>query len=339
MPTPQNFNLANLSPEELALLQQALGVPRAPTSGSGWQPNTAPGNEYTAADGNTWHGGYSGGSGPSGEAGIGNQEAINTLGFFRDASPGHNSVGDLQHGFDPTTGQYMYSGRVPVKENGVAPALMFLGGAGLTLAGLGAAGAAAGAANGSWDILPEAIGSSGGGSTFTLPMMSSELPAVSSSFAGEFAPAAAGGAAGAGTASAGGGGSSGTLSKAALDGTNAFGANSVPGAYNVSGGGGMGWLSDLKDSGWLGPAASLLGGVLGSQQREQSQTSRNEIDPRMVPFLYGENGAMPLAQQQMLRQMNDPRIAQMYSQMRDRGGWLMQQPVAGNGFSRFFPGR
>ncbi len=103
--------------------------------------------------------------------------------------------------------------------------------------------------------------------------------------------------------------------------------------------GGGGFLSGLAGSGWLGPLATLAGGVLGSKSRDQSQTTRSEIDPRMVPYMYGSNGIMPMAQQIAMRQMNDPRISGAYQQMRDQGGFLMSRPVAGNGYTQRYGSR
>lgn len=53
---------------------------------------------------------------------------------------------------------------------------------------------------------------------------------------------------GAGAAGAGGGANGGLLSKAALDGTTAFGANSVPGAYSLGGSAGGGLFNAAADS-------------------------------------------------------------------------------------------
>lgn len=100
----------------------------------------------------------------------------------------------------------------------------------------------------------------------------------------------------------------------------------------------------------------LAGGLLGSQGSEQSQSSRQELDPRMQGILYGNGdqlgGLLGDAQSlyqsnrggmnsQMLsglnRQwdtLNNPSTQAGYTQMQQLGMGLMQSPIAGNPFTR-----
>lgn len=86
-----------------------------------------------------------------------------------------------------------------------------------------------------------------------------------------------------------------------------LGANYTPGAipglekYATSGIGSAvkGLLPDSA-KGWLGPAATLAGGLLGSKPQTQSATSTRTTDPRFDPAI---NGLLGMLQQQM----NQPR--------------------------------
>src|SRR5205085_11800519 len=102
------------------------------------------------------------------------------------------------------------------------------------------------------------------------------LSAVFGATAGVLAPAAVGAAGAAGTAASTAAtaapvatdAAGGLLSKAALDGTMAFGANSVPGALALpsSGGGLMGAMSQYGK-----PAAQMAQGLMGSDQQQPTQ--------------------------------------------------------------------
>lgn len=102
----------------------------------------------------------------------------------------------------------------------------------------------------------------------------------------------------------------------------------------------------------LPPAMSLLGGLMGSEG--SSQTQKNEIDPRMAKYIYGEDGKGGLLSEaqkwyennktglnpQMLQGLNtqwavlnDPANMGAYTQMRNLGSGLMSAPVMGNPFS------
>jgi hypothetical protein len=98
-------------------------------------------------------------------------------------------------------------------------------------------------------------------------------------------------------------------------------------------------------------AGALMGGQSGSNSATQS--TQNQIDPRMVPFLYGDSGLlngvnnlfqkqnaqgglnpMQTAGLEMQRQtLMNPAFTRGFDQMRSLGGGLMGQGVAGNPFT------
>lgn len=99
-------------------------------------------------------------------------------------------------------------------------------------------------------------------------------------------------------------------------------------------------------------APTIIGGLMGSEG--SSQTQKNEIDPRMAKYIYGEDGKGGLLSEaskwyennktglnpQMLQGLNtqwavlnDPANMGAYTQMRNLGSGLMSAPVMGNPFS------
>lgn len=93
----------------------------------------------------------------------------------------------------------------------------------------------------------------------------------------------------------------GVLSKAALDGTTAFGANSVADAYYLGAPAASGgsWLSQLsnavggKDN--LRLLGSLGAGLLAAGSPAPQTTRESKMDPRLDPYVYGEKGVIPMA--------------------------------------------
>lgn len=91
------------------------------------------------------------------------------------------------------------------------------------------------------------------------------------------------------------------LSKAALDGTTAFGANSVADAYYLgapaaSGGSWMSKIADAvggKDN--LRLLTSLGGGLLAAGSDAPQSTRQSKMDPRLDPYVFGEQGVVPRA--------------------------------------------
>lgn len=180
---------------------------------------------------------------------------------------------------------------------------------------------AAGAANGSWDILPPEVAPPG-----------SVVPPVAGSGGGP-------------------------LSKAALDGTNAFGANSVANAYELAPGATLSStipsvappgsstgtpypeanpITDfLKNNGSL--IAPLLGGLLGSQP--QTSTQKQDIPDWLKPYVIGDSthtGILAHTNALLDKQMA-PGYMQGYEDMRSVGQGLLHTPQVGNQFSQFFP--
>lgn len=91
---------------------------------------------------------------------------------------------------------------------------------------------------------------------------------------------------------------------------------------------------------WLGPAATLLGAAAGGQGQQNSTTSQRKTDPRVDPYLFGNNdqmGLLGMAYNQLSRDQSPDRLAQR-DQMRSTGMGLLSAPIAGNGFNKFFRG-
>lgn len=105
---------------------------------------------------------------------------------------------------------------------------------------------------------------------------------------------------------------------------------------------------------WGAVASAVVGGVMGSGGSSSSQTTTNEIDPRLAAYLYGEDGNGGLMSDMskwyqanrsgMNNQMaqglntqwgvyNDPGTMAGYQQMASLGSGLMGAPVMGNPFS------
>jgi hypothetical protein len=106
-------------------------------------------------------------------------------------------------------------------------------------------------------------------------------------------------------------------------------------ASGATGGGGV--FDALKNvlpsnaSDWLGPAATALGGLAGSQGQESSQSSQRRTDPRVDPYLFGSGanpGLLGYTQQQLASQMSPGGMAG-YDQMQTVGRGLLGTPVAG----------
>jgi hypothetical protein len=98
------------------------------------------------------------------------------------------------------------------------------------------------------------------------------------------------------------------LATGALGGAGAAGAagTAAMGAGAAGGGGGVlstlgGLLGGGGGSSWLGPLATLAGGLMGSQGQEASTSSTRAMDPRMEALFYGglAPGAMGLLESQM----------------------------------------
>lgn len=118
----------------------------------------------------------------------------------------------------------------------------------------------------------------------------------------------------------------GLLSSRVMGGTGAGGASTAASTVANTAGGA---------SNWLGPAATIAGAALGSQGRQSEQTTAKDIPEWLKPSVMGLLGqADALRNRQMA-----PGYLQGYDDMRSVGQGLLNQPVAGNGFNKFFSGR
>jgi hypothetical protein len=127
-----------------------------------------------------------------------------------------------------------------------------------------------------------------------------------------------------GSEAAAGGGS--LLSGAAGAGT---AAGTVAGTAGAAAGAG-GLLSGAGSI--LGPAATLLGAAAGSQPQQTSQSTTRDIPEALKPYVYGQGGLLPSAQNLFQQQIANP---QGWQQMSQTGLGLLSQPIAGNGYAQF----
>lgn len=141
-------------------------------------------------------------------------------------------------------------------------------------------------------------------------------------------PAAAGGLGG-GAA----GGSGAFLGEGVASGVPAWDAAATGAGLSLSGAG-TGLLGGASK--WLGPAATLLGAAAGAKPQKASETSVKSMDPRMDALFYGD--LAPRVQGLLQKQMA-PGAMQGFTDMQSVGRGLLNAPVAGNGFNRFFPGK
>lgn len=91
------------------------------------------------------------------------------------------------------------------------------------------------------------------------------------------------------------------LSKAALDGTTAFGANSVADAYYLGAPAASGgsWMSKIADAAGgkdnLRMLAGLGGGLLSAASPAPQSSRTSRMDERLDPYVFGEQGVIPRA--------------------------------------------
>jgi hypothetical protein len=278
------FNTGSLSPELLRQLQELS----RPMSGSGsmfTQPNhvTVDGINYQML-GDGGNGGIMGWNpntiAPGAEHAVYNQD-----GSF-----------DRMH-----TGASLDSPLVPLAAMGLMAAF---------LPGGFMAGGGAGAGAVTPDLTSWAMESGAGGLSNGLQMMQplpSVTPMLEALPASMGTPMSIGGAAAAGGAA--GAGFAGDATAAGYGGLDAASAATMGGGASVNGGSSI--SRGLLDTAMkYGPG--LLGAIAGSQQPQQN--GRRGWDDRLDPYIFGDQGALKLAQ------------------------GLLSRPVAENGFSRFYGG-
>jgi hypothetical protein len=215
-----------------------------------------------------------------------------------------------------------------------------VGGAGLAGSALAGAGAAGGAGSGA------AGAAGGGGYTFGTTGAIGGYGAATGTGAA-WAPAVAGGAGAAGGATGFSFGVEPTAAELAsgvhIPGS-ALPAGSVApsvmgGAGGGAGGAGGAGSSLLNGAGGklLGAGATLLGGLAG-KEGAGGGGGGSGMDERMDKYIYGDQGVNQYAQNLLMQQMK-PEMQAGWEQMRGRGLSLLNTPVAGNAFERFYGGK
>lgn len=283
----------NLTPEQLAQLQQL----QAMGGNSGWVPqfgySDANGQDYTPMF-NT--------SGPSGMDAA-TPSLLGYAGNRTGARPGE--TGQM---YDPSGA---YQNDFTVKSDRWKQMLMLAAAGALGAAGVGslvggAAGGAAtgaGAANGMWDVLPEAVGD-GGLQTSAMGAGASSSAAVPSTFNAAVDSQAA---------------------NAAIDaaGGNALAnyAGAVTPATAVNGGTSV--TSLLSQYGPL--LSTAAGALLGSQQQQSSRNQTQEVPEWLRPYFDGDRGFLP-AGYSLLQQSTSPERMAEWQQLRAAGLGLLNQP-------------
>lgn len=83
----------------------------------------------------------------------------------------------------------------------------------------------------------------------------------------------------------------------------------------------------------LGPAASILGAVAGSQGQKQTTTQTRDIPEWLKPYVTGQGGLLDSTNSLMRQQMGY--VPQQAQQISNTGMGLLSQPIAGNGVAQF----
>lgn len=321
---------ANLTPDQLAWLQsqakQAQSMPGSMYNGGVFTDPS--GQTFTDQRMGGWQGG---------EAGFDSGPGMTTS-YLRDVVPGQHEIGDMQDIYGADGG---YKNTAAVIDDNWLDKLMpvLLGGfgaaAGAGLLSAGAAGAGAGSGGLAGDVLSKAA-------------LDGTTAFGANSVPGAFDLASVGGGAGGVGAGGGAGGGGGSLANytggTELNGLNgsdimsdAFDANGAIGKGGFGGTDGslIGSITGGSLSGAGKYIAPLLGGLLGSKGQKNEQTSTRDIPEWLKPYVQKNLGyASGLLDKQMA-----PGYLQGYDDMRAKGQGLLNQPIAGNGFNKFFPGR
>ena len=327
---------------------------------------------WTDPTGNTWNATYNAGNSPASlETGTGSDSAITNL--FRDVNSGHHDVGDQVEQYSPS-GAYQGTGVIPpdsTMQQFLTAAAIMAGPMLATAAGAGAAGAGAGGG----------YGAVGGGAEGYAGLDAASASSLGGGASINGGAALGTGAGAAGTAGLGGqfningagtngasydvapSGNGGSVSSTAdgnpyaSSGDYTNGSDIMSDNFDVNGANGAGgfggsngtWLSSLinsvggANSGYGRILTSLLGGALGSHGTQTTTSTQRTIDPRMVPYVYGDgtsnNPGILGYTAGLLHSQMQPGALQGYTDMQNVGRGLLNQPVAGNGFNRFFGSR
>ncbi len=230
--------------------------------------------------------------------------------------------------YDATTGQFQntrggWYGSVPMDtadKMGLALAAA-IGGYGLYAAGgalaggEGFGGAGVGeSVSGAYGATPQelaaASGSYGSGLE-TMPYLTNTLPEAGANMAARTLPAGWGTAAG---------------TAAATGGTTA--ATTAATGAGIAGTG-------ISAGQLLGAGAALLGGAAGAQGQKANTSQTRDIPEWLKPYVNGSGGLLDMTRTKLQADMA-PGGMPGYDAMKTAGQGLLSQPVAGNGFDRFF---
>jgi hypothetical protein len=185
----------------------------------------------------------------------------------------------------------------------------------------------------------------GGSGAFVGEGASSGIPAWDTAGTGLSGSGSAAG--GVGAASGASGGFSPAASDAAFNSATAAGPGTSSGDYLMGSSAGMAApaasaqaftkaLADQALPTWMKVGGSLLGAALGTQGVKTNNNVTSSMNPQVAPYVYG--GLLP-GVQGLLSQQTSPQAQQGWQQVQNTALGLLNQPVAGNGFSRFFPGK
>jgi hypothetical protein len=86
---------------------------------------------------------------------------------------------------------------------------------------------------------------------------------------------------------------------------------------------------------------TVAGAVAGSKGVESESSTKRQTDPRVDPYLFGDDqtpGLLKLTQQQLARDTS-PQAQALWESMKSKGMGLMNQPMAPNGFNLLTRGR
>jgi hypothetical protein len=129
------------------------------------------------------------------------------------------------------------------------------------------------------------------------------------------------------------------IALAAGDGAFNSGLAAAGGAGGAGGAAGAGGLLSGLGKGAGGLIATGLGALAGSQGQEEEATSTRRTDPRVDPYLFGNETMPGLLNAAQARLMADQGQQGIWESMKSKGLGLLNQPVAPNGFNLLTRGR
>jgi hypothetical protein len=109
---------------------------------------------------------------------------------------------------------------------------------------------------------------------------------------------------------------------------------------NIAGSASLSGLLPSLDTA-LKVGGTIAGGIAGSKGVESESTTKRQTDPRVDPFLFGDEqtpGLLKMTQEQLMRDQS-PEGRALWESMKSKGMGLMNQPMAPNGFGLLTKGR